>query len=108
MITVDKRTLKQRFADDEIASSYERFIVRDPQTGWTDQTATDRLRLLNGASVEVVVDHPECELRSGGRGTILGIGEIDPTALRVELEGNHRVVELPASELRLIAANSLI
>lgn len=108
MNRTDTRSPERRLADEEIADSYEQWIVRDPLTGWTDHTATDRLRLLHGAAVEVVVAHPECALPSGGRGTILGIGETDPSALRVELDGTHRIVELPASELRLIAPASAV
>ncbi len=105
MNRTDTRSAEVQAADEEIAESYERWIVRDPVTGWTDLEATERLRHLNGAIVEVLVDHPETELASGQRGTVLGVSRAVPGSLCVKLdEAKHRVIELPAVELRFLGS----
>ena len=108
MTRADTRSPERRLADEEIAYSYEQWIVRDPVTGWTDHVATDRLRLLDGAAIEIVLPHPEAELPCGVKGTIIGISQRDPAAFRIELDDpSHRVVELTASEIRLVSRLSV-
>lgn len=46
----DHRTADRRAADEEIAWSFERFIVTDPATGWAILDATDERRRLADAA----------------------------------------------------------
>jgi hypothetical protein len=104
----DRRTPEVRQADEDIADDHERWIVRDPVTGWTDHLATKRLRSFENILVEVTETISFANVLRGQTGKVVGVGRTSQKMLLVELDdSSKRIVELAEDQLRVVTGSAV-